>query len=106
MAQYTKHPVAPPPTAPERESTGHLMLRGYARGKVLPRTLVDTMLLAADPGLRWLVWLVTGHATLRIEAGAKLTLNPQAAALVIPDGTAGRTLLEGAGEIVLVKLYA
>ncbi|WP_223625889.1 O-antigen ligase [Microbacterium sp. EST19A] len=29
MAQYTKHPVAPPPTAPERESTGHLMLRGY-----------------------------------------------------------------------------
>ncbi|WP_149084932.1 MULTISPECIES: O-antigen ligase family protein [Microbacterium] len=30
MAQYTKHPVAAPPTAPERESTGHLLLRGYA----------------------------------------------------------------------------
>src|SRR5690606_39245574 len=30
MAQYTKHPVAAPPTAPERESTGHLMLRAYA----------------------------------------------------------------------------
>ncbi|KJQ53677.1 O-antigen ligase family protein [Microbacterium sp. SA39] len=30
MAQYTKHPVAPPPTAPERESTGHLLLRAYA----------------------------------------------------------------------------
>lgn len=30
MAQYTKHPVSAPPTAPERESTGHLMLRGYA----------------------------------------------------------------------------
>ena len=29
MAQYTKHPVTAPPTAPERESTGHLMLRGY-----------------------------------------------------------------------------
>ena len=29
MAQYTKHPVAAPPTAPERESTGHLLLRGY-----------------------------------------------------------------------------
>ncbi len=29
MAQYTKHPVAPPPTAPERESTGHLLLRAY-----------------------------------------------------------------------------
>ena len=30
MAQYTKHPVSAPPTAPERESTGHLLLRGYA----------------------------------------------------------------------------
>jgi len=30
MAQYTKHPVAAPPTAPERESTGRLLLRGYA----------------------------------------------------------------------------
>jgi len=29
MAQYTKHPVAAPPTAPARESTGHLLLRGY-----------------------------------------------------------------------------
>lgn len=30
MAQYTKHPAAAPPTAPDRESTGHLLLRGYA----------------------------------------------------------------------------
>lgn len=30
MAQYTKHPVAAPPAAPERESTGRLLLRGYA----------------------------------------------------------------------------
>jgi hypothetical protein len=29
MAQHTKHPVAAPPTAPERESTGHLLLRAY-----------------------------------------------------------------------------
>lgn len=29
MAQYTKLPVATPPAAPERESTGHLLLRGY-----------------------------------------------------------------------------
>jgi len=30
MAQYTKHPVTAPPTAPERESTGRLLLRAYA----------------------------------------------------------------------------
>ncbi|MFS0852492.1 O-antigen ligase family protein [Microbacterium sp. 179-I 3D4 NHS] len=29
MAQYTKHPVTAPPRAPERESTGHLLLRGF-----------------------------------------------------------------------------
>lgn len=29
MAQYTKHPVKAPPSAPERESTGHLLLRAY-----------------------------------------------------------------------------
>ncbi|MGP6171502.1 O-antigen ligase family protein [Microbacterium sp. A196] len=30
MAQHMKHPVTAPPTAPERESTGHLLLRAYA----------------------------------------------------------------------------
>ena len=29
MAQYTKHLVSAPPAAPERESTGHLLLRGF-----------------------------------------------------------------------------
>lgn len=28
MAQYTKHPAAPLPSAPARETTGHLMVRG------------------------------------------------------------------------------
>lgn len=30
MARYTNHPVVAPPTAPTRETTGHLLLRGYA----------------------------------------------------------------------------
>jgi hypothetical protein len=33
-------------------------------------------------------------------------LNPQDAALVIPGDTQERTLIEGAGEIVLARLYA
>lgn len=100
---------APPPTCmlPEGATRDfNLMLRGNTRGEVLARPLVDAMLLAAEPGLRWLVWLASGHATLRIEAGAKHILNPHDAALVIPDDNTGRALLEGAGEIVLVKLYA
>ncbi len=84
----------------------NLMLRAGARGEALARTLADAMFLAPEPGLRWLVYLDTGHATLYAGSGAELALNPGDAALVIPDGTAARTLLEGAGEIVLVKLYA
>lgn len=30
MAVYTKHPVTAPPTAPARETTGHLMVRAYS----------------------------------------------------------------------------
>ncbi|WP_456283627.1 O-antigen ligase family protein [Microbacterium sp. JZ101] len=30
MTQLSRHPVADPPTAPEREKTGHLLLRAYA----------------------------------------------------------------------------
>ena len=29
MAVHSRHPIGPPPTAPARESTGHLLLRGY-----------------------------------------------------------------------------
>src|SRR5690606_41795483 len=30
MPVYTRHPVAAPPAAPARETTGHLMVRGYS----------------------------------------------------------------------------
>ncbi len=30
MAVHTKHPIAPPPAAPVRETTGHILLRGWA----------------------------------------------------------------------------
>ncbi|HKT42140.1 MAG TPA: HutD family protein [Rhodanobacteraceae bacterium] len=84
----------------------NLMLRGEARAEALPRTLVDAVFLPGEAGVRWLVWLDSGRATLRTRNGNDVTLNPHDAALVIPGGTQQRTLIEGAGEIVLVKLYA
>ena len=96
------------PEGPTRDF--NLMLRGDARGEALPRTLVDSMLLPAEAGVRWLVWLDSGRASLRMGADEPLALNPHDAALVNMlinrDGTPERTLIEGAGEIVLVKLYA
>ena len=64
------------------------------------------MFLPVEPGVRWLVYLDSGHAILRTGDGETLALNPQDAALVIPGGAQERTLIEGAGEIVLARLYA
>ena len=84
----------------------NLMLRGDAHGEVLARTLVDSMMLPAEPRIRWLVYLDSGHARLSSEGGEPVTLNPHDAALVIPVGDPGRWRVEGAGEVVLAKLYA
>lgn len=91
------------PEGPTRDF--NLMLRGDARGEVLPRTLVDSMMLPAGEDLRWLVYLDSGRARIEDGDAATLALEPHDAALVSTDG-ARRVRIEGAGEIVLVKLYA
>ncbi len=92
------------PEGPTRDF--NLMLRSGARGDVLPRTLVDAMVLLPETGVRWLVYLDSGYAKLRTASDAPLALNPHDAALVTAQATTARTMIEGAGEIVLVKLYA
>lgn len=84
----------------------NLMLRDGARGGVLPRTLIDSMVLPSLPDVRWLVYLDSGRARVDAGTGGNLALEPREAVLVTPGGTPGRVLIEGAGEIVLVKLYA
>ncbi|HJP98050.1 MAG TPA: HutD family protein, partial [Rhodanobacteraceae bacterium] len=92
------------PEGPTRDF--NLMLRGGARGEVLPRTLVDSMMLPAGEGLRWLAYLDSGGARIDTGGAATLALEPGDAAVVATGDGTGRVLLEGAGEIVLVKLYA
>lgn len=92
------------PEGPTRDF--NLMLRGDARGDATPRTLVDTLLLPPEVGVRWLVYLDSGRAILHAEGNPDLPLNPRDAALVAFTDHATRAVLHGAGEIVLVKLYA
>jgi environmental stress-induced protein Ves len=96
-------PVGVLPEGPTRDF--NLMLRGGARGEVLPRTLVDSMMLPAGGGPRWLVYLDSGRARI-VDGATVLTLEPRDAALIAPGDGAGPSRIEGAGEIVLVKLYA
>ncbi|MGN6789903.1 MAG: HutD/Ves family protein [Rhodanobacteraceae bacterium] len=97
-------PVGILPEGPTRDF--NLMLRGRARGEVLPRMLVDTMVVPSEPGPRWLVYLDAGRATVHVGADTRLALNPHDAALVTPGGAMGPVRIEGAGEMVLVRLYA
>jgi environmental stress-induced protein Ves len=92
------------PEGPTRDF--NLMLRGGARGDVLPRTLVDSMMLPSLPGARWLVYLDSGRARIDAGSGGSLALEPREAVLVATCAAPERVLVEGAGEIVLVKLYA
>lgn len=97
-------PIGILPEGPTRDF--NLMLRGGARGEVLPRTLIDSMMLPPDAGLRWLVYLDSGNGRIEAAGATTLVLEPGDAAVVATGDDAGRVLIEGAGEIVLVKLYA
>ena len=97
-------PVGVLPEGPTRDF--NLMLRGNARGEALPRTLLDAMVLPVESGVRWLVYLDSGRAEIHAGPDAQPALNPGDATLVSPGGTMTPVRIEGAGEIVLVKLYA
>lgn len=92
------------PEGPTRDF--NLMLRDGLRGELFARTLVDSMVLPPDPGASWLVYLHRGGAAL-CAGGARLELVPDDAALLeFPTGAGERAVIEGAGELVLVKMYA
>lgn len=83
----------------------NLMLRGDARGELFARTLVDSLVLPAEGGARWLAYLHRGRAALSV-GGRTLQLAADDAALVsFPSAAGERAVIEGGGELVLAKLY-
>lgn len=90
------------PEGPTRDF--NLMLRNGARGDLFARTLVDSMVLPAEPGTRWLVYLHRGGASVAVD-GTTLQLAPDDAALLsFAEGARERAVIEGGGELVLAKL--
>jgi len=71
---------------------------------LLHRPLVGPMLFFAEPGVRWVVHVMGGRArfkdqlrTLPMEQGDSALIEPQ-------HGRAGRAILEGGGELLLVRI--
>lgn len=71
--------------------------------QVLPRPLVGSMVLFDQAHTDWLIYLISGEATLRIGE-QRHWLGEQHALLLHGAGEGGRAILEGGGEVVLVKV--
>ncbi len=100
----TPAPLGLLPGGPTRDF--NLMLRDGARGEVYPRPLTGSIVLPPETDVRWLLYLDSGSAAVETGSGAPLALNPHDAVLVPAGAGSPRTVVEGSGEIVLVKLYA
>lgn len=85
----------------------NVMVRaGRIEAQVLTRPLVGSMVLLPEPGAEWLVHVAAGTARARraeqrieLETGASLRVD-------FAGAEAGRVQLDGAGELILVKLTA
>jgi len=71
--------------------------------QVLPRPLVGSMLLFDQLHTDWLIYLISGEATLRLGE-QRHWLGEQHALLLHGDGDGNRAVLEGGGEAMLVKI--
>lgn len=71
--------------------------------QVLPRPLVGSMLLFDQAQVDWLIYLISGEASLRLNE-ERHWLGEQHALLLQGDGDGSRAVLEGGGEVILVKI--
>ena len=78
--------------------------RDRVEASVLHRPLVGSMLFFAEPGVRWVAYLLSGRAMVKdqllpmvLEQGDTAVLAPQA-------GDHQRLIIEGGGELLLVRI--
>lgn len=89
------------PDGPTRDF--NLMLRPDLTARLLARPLVGSMVLLPEPAVRWFVHMIAGSARLATE-GETLAIAQGCSAWVQAGAARGRIALDGAGEVVLVRL--
>ena len=94
-------PTCTLPDGPTRDF--NLMLRSEQTARLLARPLVGTMVLLPEAAVRWFVHVVAGSARLTTE-GETLDIAQGRSAWVEAGAARGRIALDGAGEVVLVRL--
>jgi environmental stress-induced protein Ves len=100
--------------AGERAVTGELLdgptqdfnlmwRRDLVDAQLWHRPLVGPMVVFAEPGTMWAVYLLAGHARFADESGLP-DLAATDTALLQADGTRLRHVIDGAGEALLIRL--
>jgi environmental stress-induced protein Ves len=79
--------------------------RDLFRIEALHRPLVGSMLFPAEAAVTWLIYLVAGQAQIRMDA-TRIGLAAGESLLLEPDERARHAVLEGGGELLLIKLSA
>ena len=78
--------------------------RGRVEASLLHRPLVGSMLFFAEPGVRWLAYLLSGRAWVKDQL-LPMVLEQGDSALLAPQvGDHQRLIIEGGGELLLVRL--
>lgn len=88
-----------------RAEVFNLMWRPQAvSAQLWHRPLVGPMVVFVDPGSCWAVYLVAGQATVSGSAALPLRLAMGDTALLGTDAQRGRHVLDGGGEVLLVRI--
>lgn len=77
--------------------------RQRCKAEVHARPLIGTMLLFVDPGSSWLVHALSGSATLRSDANESSASSGDTLLIETGDVARQRMVIEGSGELILVK---
>jgi environmental stress-induced protein Ves len=77
--------------------------RDRVQVQVLHRPLVGPMVFFAEAGVRWLVYLLTGQARFK-DQPLPLLLQQGDSALIETGESGSRVILDGGGEVLLVKI--
>lgn len=100
------YPGDPPPQGRldgESALVCNLIARCAVDARLLPRTLVGSMVFFDQAGVDWLLFLLGGEAELRFGS-ERYWLGPLHALLLEGEGSPGRTVLEGGGELLLARI--
>jgi environmental stress-induced protein Ves len=78
--------------------------RAAVRAEVVARPLVGSMVLFAESGVVWIAHALSGSAQARADGQSVALATGDTLRVDFEDRSSGRVVIEGGGEIVLVKL--